>query len=241
MLTLYQFPISHYCEKVRWALEYKNLEYKKVNLLPGLHAKKAKKLSSKYALPILQHDYNIVSESSDIISYLDKTFPDKPLTPIDPELLRQSNQWESFADNELGADVRSLCYFTLLDHPDLISPFFTNDGPWYGKLYIKVSYPKLAQTMRKLMKLDKTAIVAVKQRLAQNIDKVHAHINDREFFVGDHFSRADIAVASLLAPLSKTKNYGIDWPENYPEPLQSSIGEFGNKLDWTHRIYSQYR
>ena len=35
--TLYQFPISHYCEKVRWAMDYKKLEYKAKNLLPGLH------------------------------------------------------------------------------------------------------------------------------------------------------------------------------------------------------------
>jgi len=241
MLTLYQFPISHYCEKVRWALEYKNIEYKIINLLPGLHAKKAKKLSSKYTLPILQHGNSVISESSEIISYLDKTFPYILLTPSDPELLSQSEQWESFADKELGADVRSLCYHTLLDHPDLISPFFTKGGPWYGKLYMKLSYPKLSQTMRKLMKLDDIAIVAIKQRLTQNIEKAHAHINDREFFVGNCFSRADIAMASLLAPLSKAKNYGIDWPQQYPEPLQSSIDEFGNKLDWTHRIYSQHR
>lgn len=37
MLTLYQFPISHYCEKIRWALDFKQLKYNTVNLLPALH------------------------------------------------------------------------------------------------------------------------------------------------------------------------------------------------------------
>lgn len=90
MLALYQFPISHYCEKVRWALEYKNIEYKKVNLLPGLHAKKAKKLTSNSSLPILVHDKTVMNESSKIISYLDQAFPNNSLTPSDQNLKQEA-------------------------------------------------------------------------------------------------------------------------------------------------------
>jgi len=50
MLTLYQFPISHYCEKIRWALDHKGLDYKLVNLLPGFHVSTAKKLSGRASL-----------------------------------------------------------------------------------------------------------------------------------------------------------------------------------------------
>jgi glutathione S-transferase len=35
MITLYQFQFSHYCEKARWALDYKGLAYAPKNLLPG--------------------------------------------------------------------------------------------------------------------------------------------------------------------------------------------------------------
>lgn len=241
MITLYQFPISHYCEKVRWALEYKNIEYKKINLLPGLHVKKAKKLTSSPHLPILVHDKNIINESSKIISYLDQVFPENPLTPIDKKLKQETMKWEIFADEELGSDVRRICYHTLLNHPDIISPYFTINGPWYGKLYMKATFPKLAETMRKLMKLNDTTIPLINQRLTQAIDKSYAHIKDRNFFVGDSFTRADLAMASLLAPLCKANRYGIAWPEKYPEPLHSTMREYENKLDWVHRIYSQYR
>ena len=53
MIKLYQFPISHYCEKIRWALEYKGLEYRKVNLLPGFHIKTTTKLVGKSSVPVL--------------------------------------------------------------------------------------------------------------------------------------------------------------------------------------------
>lgn len=241
MITLYQFPISHYCEKVRWALEYKNIEYKKVNLLPGLHAKKAKKLTSHSSLPILVHDKKIINESSQIISYLDQTFPDNSLTPHDQNLKKQAMQWEIFADEEIGSDVRRICYHTLLNHPVIITPYFTDGGPWYGTLYMKLTFSKLSQTMRKLMKLDDSTVLEINQRLSIAINKVHTHIKEREYFVGDSFTRADLAIASLLAPLCRTKNYGIEWPEKYPEPLHSTIEGYGNKLDWVHHIYSQYR
>ena len=35
--TLYQFPISHYCEKTRWHLDAKGLPYVTKNLVPGVH------------------------------------------------------------------------------------------------------------------------------------------------------------------------------------------------------------
>jgi len=45
MIELYQFQFSHYCEKARWALDYKGISYKPRNLLPGLHVKPARKLA----------------------------------------------------------------------------------------------------------------------------------------------------------------------------------------------------
>ncbi len=241
MLTLYQFPISHYCEKARWALEYKNIEYKKVNLLPGLHAKKARNLCSSSSLPILVHNNKAINESSEIISYLDHMFPMNSLTPTDPHLKQETLKWEKFADEMIGPDVRCICYHTLLDHPDIIIPYFTNEGPWYGKLYMNVTYPKLSQKMKNLMKLDDAEVEASQNRLSQTIQTIIAHIHGRSFFVGDAFSRADLAVASLLAPLCKTKKYGIEWPEEYPEPLASTVSEYNNSLDWVHRIYKQFR
>src|SRR5690606_11485280 len=35
--VVYQFPISHYCEKTRWQLDHKGMPYQIRNLLPGAH------------------------------------------------------------------------------------------------------------------------------------------------------------------------------------------------------------
>lgn len=51
MMKLYQFTFSHYCEKARWALEYKGIAYQPVNLLPGSHLRTMQKLTPKERPP----------------------------------------------------------------------------------------------------------------------------------------------------------------------------------------------
>lgn len=51
MMKLYQFTFSHYCEKARWALEYKGIAYQPVNLLPGSHLRTVQKLTPKERPP----------------------------------------------------------------------------------------------------------------------------------------------------------------------------------------------
>ncbi len=241
MITLYQFPISHYCEKVRWALEYKKLDYKKINLLPGLHAKQAKKLSGKPYLPILVDNGQIVYESRDILDYLDSTYSSRPLTPQNEALKAQASEWEQFADKELGPDVRRLCYNTLLDHPDITIPFFTTGGPWYSKLLLKFMFPNMSNKMRELMKLDKDNIAEIEDRLSKALEKIQSQTKNNAYLVGDSFTRADLTIASLLAPLFRPNKYGLSWPQEYPEPLKSSIKLFGDKLDWADQIYRSNR
>jgi glutaredoxin len=65
-LTLYQFAISHYCEKIRWALDFKGLEYRTRTLLPGTHVATMKKLSGDSAVPVLVHDGTVVANSGAI-------------------------------------------------------------------------------------------------------------------------------------------------------------------------------
>jgi len=241
MLSLYQFPISHYCEKIRWALDHKQLDYRVVNLLPGFHVSTAKKLARRSCLPILTHDDKTVQNSSDIISYLDETFPKHPLTPIGAEQKRDAMDWEKFADKEIGPYARRVCYHTLLEHPATVVPFLTVNGPWYGPWMIRTMFPVLRRKMRKLMNINETSTQVAQQHLTHAIDKVYAHLQGKTYLVGNQFSRADLAVASLLAPLCRPAGYGLDWPPSYPEPLAQFIEGLSDKLAWVNLLYEQHR
>ena len=241
MLQLYQMPISHYCEKIRWALDFKRLDYQLRNLLPGLHIKKAKKLAPRSSLPILVHKGKAIQGSSEIINYLEEVFPDHPLTPQNPELKQEALRWEQFADQEIGGHVRLICYHILLDYPDIVSPFFTHQGPWYGKFLIRRIYPRLQKTMREFMNINEQSFQESLDHLRQAVAAVNAHLDGRDYFTGEQFSRADLAHAALLAPLAMPAGYGLDWPPQVPDRLQQVMDEIKPQISWVDSLYANYR
>lgn len=36
-MKLYEFPMSHFCEKARFALDYKNVSYSRIPNIPAVH------------------------------------------------------------------------------------------------------------------------------------------------------------------------------------------------------------
>ena len=241
MIILYQFPISHYCEKARWALDYKQLKYKVKNLLPGLHLSKARKLAPDTSVPILAHDDKIIQGSDRIISYLDDSFPERKLTPVKGQLRDKSLEWEQYVDREIGIPVRRCCYHILLDHPEIVIPFFTHNGPWYGKLYLWWVFPKLEKTMRKYMNINEDSARQSKQQLGVAIDKLHDRLLNNAFLVGDQFTRADLSAAAMLAPLCRPEKYGLNWPDQLPQQYLNLAEEFRPRIKWVDEAYEKFR
>lgn len=240
-ITLYQFPISHYCEKIRWALDYKGLDYQIKNLMPGLHLKVTTKMARRSHVPILDHDGVIVQGSSKIVDYLDDTFPEKKLTPVNPQEAQLAREWEHFLDEEIGVHLRRYVYHTLLDYPAITIDLLTQGAPWWGKPLFKVIYPKVAKTMRKHMKIDAAGAAESRQRVEAALDRINAAIADQPFLAGSRFSRADLTAAALLAPLFMPAKYGLKWPAQLPEPLQSDVRAWQDKLAWAQGLYDDYR
>ncbi len=240
-IILYQFPISHYCEKVRWALNYKSIDHKMVNLLPGLHLKKTQQLAKRTSVPVIDDDKRIVQGSADIISYLDDKYPNHQLTPLDELTKNEALQWENQLDQQLGDHVRRVCYHVLLDHPSVVIPFLTHQGPWYGPMLIKLGFKKLQQKMRHYMKINQQSAETSQQLMAKTIEALNQHYQHQPYLVGQQFSRADLTAAALLAPLCQPEGYGLEWPKKQPEALQRIVDQYKDQLQWVNRLYQQHR
>lgn len=240
-ITLYQFQLSHFCEKARWALDYKNIDYETRNLLPGFHAATTKKLCDRSSVPVLVHNGNAKQDSVKIISYLDEAFPENPLTPQNPELRGQAMEWERYADKEIGPAVRLCFYHLALDHPSLVTSLFTQGGPWYGKYLFRIIFAKLRVKMRALMKINEQTYQSSLNTVDNTADKLVEHINGRDYIVGDAFSRADLAIAALFAPLCQPAKYALVWPQEYPDSLKELFDRYKDRLDWVSQIYEKHR
>lgn len=241
MFTLYQFPISHYCEKIRWALDYKNIEYQEKNLLPGLHMLTTKRLAPDTSLPILVNDEKIIQGSDRIITYLDENYPEKSLTPEDGKLKAEVLEWENYADQQIGIPLRRAYYHVLLEYPEIIIPLYTQRGPWYGTVLLKAVFPLLKKRMRDGMDINTKTAKESKKQLTASTERIYNHLQDRPFLVGNRFTRADLAAASLLAPLYRLDPYGLKWPDRFPEALEELIEELREKTEWVVGLYDRYR
>ena len=240
-IRLYQFPLSHYCEKARWALSFKGLGYTVKNLLPGFHMKTTKAIAPESSVPVIIDGENIIQGSSEIITYLDDAYPDKPLSLGSDELNNEIMEWERFADKEIGVHIRLVCYHTLLEHPKLLIPIFTHNGPWYGNILLRSIFPGLRKKMRHYMKITPESAKRSLDRLDKALNKLSTHLSGGSYLVGDTFTRADLTCAALIAPFSRPAEYEVQFPEQYPDPLEGIIRSYGEQIAWANNIYSHHR
>src|ERR1700756_1231115 len=128
--VLWQLQISHYVEKVRWALDYKRVPHVRRTLLPGLHLIKAKRLTGDTSTtPVLTIDGRSIGDSTRIIAAIEQRWPEPPLYPADPAQRRRALELEEFFDEELGPHIRRVFYHEMLHHPELLVPRFADGDP----------------------------------------------------------------------------------------------------------------
>ena len=216
MITLYQFQFSHFCEKARWALDFKGLPYTCKNLLPGPHLKVAKKLAPKTCLPILVHDGTVVQDSSAIITFLDEKHPDGLLTPRDASLAKEALDWEKYLDEEIGVTLRLWFYFHTLPDRERALRFLLEGAPWYGRPLMAVIYPGVRDAMRKAMNINADAAEKSEKRLLAALDRLDDALRGRRFLVGDSFSRADLTACALLSSYCASGRSDAELEAAYP-------------------------
>lgn len=237
MRKLHQFAMSHYCDKVRWALDLKGLDYEVHNYAPGEHIVALRRLTRGHStLPVLVDGDHIVRNSHDIITYLDAAYPAQPLTPTDVTLRDAALHWEAFADEHLGPHVRRVIYAALFRDSDLALQRITLGLPSTKKKLVAIGFPILRASMKRAMQIYPGPVARSEQALIEHIGTLNAHMKTRDLLVGDRLTRADLAVASLLRPLL------IDAQGNQPSSLISpALAELAVSLDWVMTMYDTHR
>lgn len=197
---LYQFPVSHYCEKNRWQMDYKRLPYETKNLLPGPHRLRTRMLANINTLPILRDGKRVVGDSTKIAYYLEKYYPGRPLIPAMGEARQQVIELEQQFDR-YGVAVRRWVYGLLLGQPQVMDAMLDPYGlpKWFKRLLVPITERGVAQLYG--IRPEKMAAAAEKvhEGLAL-IDKCIKGDPDR-YLVGNQLTLADIAAASIYAPL----------------------------------------
>ena len=242
-IQLYQFAVSHYCEKVRWALDYKGIRYQPVYLLPGNHVATIRRFTRKTAVPVLVDDQQVIQGSCDIISYLDETYKDHPLTPTTPKLQEQALAWEQQLDNEAGVAIRCFCYHHLLQRPKAAIPVLAAQTPFYNRWILALTFSRVDEIMREWMKINERTAAKAEQVTTQTLDRLAKVYQKKQWLVGDTFTRADLTAAALYAPLFEPAQYPVPWPKgrHVPKGLISWRDQHQDKLALLAQRYAAMR
>jgi glutathione S-transferase len=240
-LTLYVFTLSHYCEKVRWALALRQLPYRSVALLPGAHLFALRHLSPTRQVPLLVDGTTVVEGSAAILDHLESIQPVHLLTPA-AEFRHEIQDWERYLDGELGPAARRVAYFHVLQRPAMFTGLCVQGGPWWGKYFCKLAAPALIRSIRRKLAITEQNVEQDSARLAAVFQRTDQRLARARFLVGDHFSRADLVLAALAAPLIWPAEHPLDWPDakHVSDALRAQLVPFRQSATGQY-VLEQYR
>ncbi|PXX93416.1 glutathione S-transferase [Marinobacter vulgaris] len=243
-IRLYQFAISHYCEKARWALDYKGLSYESISLLPGQHVKTIRKLTGRdSSVPVLDHDGHRVQGSREIIDYLDDTFPDHPLTPADPQAREAALAWEQRLDDEVGPAVRCYSYHHFLQRPKVVVPLLAAGTPFYNRILLKLAFSRVDEIMRTWMKINEKTSERSRETMEAYLTELAQAYQQKPYLAGDSFSRADLTAAALFAPMFQPEQYPVPWPKptKIPREIKAWLAKWQPQIQPLEKVYAANR
>jgi glutathione S-transferase len=203
--TLWHIDVSHYSEKVRWALAYKEVEHRRrAVLIPGVHIPAALWMTrgAHKTFPVLELDGRRIGDSTAIIAALEERFPDPPLYPVDSEERRHALELEDFFDEELGPHVRLLGFHELGNDRERLEALVEQMAPTSvaGMSGAAARYLRAYTGVRYGVRSDEAAERARVKILAA-LDRLETELGDDDYLVGDGFTVADLTAAALFYPL----------------------------------------
>lgn len=222
--VVYQFPISHYCEKTRWQLDHKGLSFRTRNLLPGAHRLFSRLRAGVSTLPVLRDGKRVIGDSTRIAYYLEKYYPQAPLLPEESAARRQVIELEQQFDR-YGVHVRRWIYGYLLGRPEVMRAMLQ---PYGMPAVMKGALaPVLQRGVAQLYRVQAEPVARSQLRLEEGLALIETLIqgDPGRYLVGETLTLADITAAAMYAPLLSPP--GAPWSfideATLPQPVQAAL------------------
>lgn len=185
-LIIHGSPLSPFTRKVTLSALEKNIDFQSRDLNPYTEKQRLSGLNPLKRIPIIQHNEFTLADSSAICGYFEAAFPEmKSLSPDDAKAKGLALWIEEYADTKLFEAISE----------GVFRPIFVNQ--LLGKA------PDLI-----------TVEDAVRNRLPEPLSYLEAQLSVSDWFAGDQFSVADIAVYAQMVNLDHAQR--IPYQQDYP-------------------------
>jgi glutathione S-transferase len=232
MIELYKLHWSHYVEKVRWALDFKRLDWRGIDIV-AFTKKEMRRFDCEQTVPLI-HDTATgvaISDSSPIIRYLDEAYPLHPLLPDDPVERALAWRWMVTLDSTLGLNARRLGYTqVIMECPGILSQLFMPNvcgGLFTQPVLRTLAAPVLGTMLALRFRFHRNRQDRVYEQLEEQLLPISARLEREGFLVGNRFTAADLTLACLLRPLRIVPHFA-DHPR-----LQSLFA-------WQERLFREH-
>jgi glutathione S-transferase len=243
-VVLHQFAFSHFNEKARWGLDWKGVPHRRETWLPGPHAPGVRRLSGATTTPVLVLDGRAISGSARILEALEERFPERPLFPADPALRRRALEIQERFDREVGPAARTVLFSVLIDEPGYLCRVFAGHRAAPVRALYRATLPIARGMIAKANgTTDRANVERAFEVTRQALDFVAKEAGPGGQLVGDSFSVADLACASLLAVLTQPPHPDMRRPEPMPGRVEALLARFAPHpaLQWVHEQYRRHR
>jgi glutathione S-transferase len=204
---LITIPVSHYCEKARWALDLLNFAYVEEAHMPPFHRLATKRVGGK-STPVLVTETETLTDSTDILRYLDAIAPPNfKLYPTDSNQLQQVKELENLFNSQLGTAVRTWAYSYTLNDYKRIQKKWTQGVPFYEQIFFPLVFPMMKNVVVRAYNVNSESAANARAQIQRIFDRVGDLLADgRKYLVGE-FSAADLTFAALAAPIILPKEH----------------------------------
>jgi glutathione S-transferase len=227
---LLTIPISHFCEKARWALDRAGLEYVEERHVQGIHRIVARRVGGGTTMPVLVTRDGVLAESEDILRYADEHLDeDDRLFPADPGQRDEVVGLCRELDEGLGPDGRRLMYALMLDQKGPTLRVNNQGVPaWEGRM-MSALWPFVIRWGRRDLGIDGDTVRVETENVRRAFDGISERRADgRPYLCGERFGAADLTFAALAAAVIVPPEYGVrlPQPDELPQHIARMVREF---------------
>lgn len=246
MIELLQFRYSPYNEKVRWALDLKQVPHRRTSLWPGPHMPRVKKLTggAATATPVLVHDGQALCESTAILDWLEAHYPTPPLVPADAAQAAEVRAIAERFDTDFGPRGRRAVLATLMQTPRYFAAVFGAGHGALAQAAYALTVPLAAPLVRKGNGITGEASVADGHAaFDEGLTFVAQRAAATGYLVGTGFTRADLTAAAMLAMCVDPPNSPMARPQPMAAPFAALVQRHARHpgAEWVRGIYARHR
>jgi glutathione S-transferase len=221
--VLITIPISHYCEKARWALDRAGIEYREQAHLQVLHWIPVARAGGRKTAPVLVWGGRVFADSAEIVEEASaKGPPDRSLFPDDAEAAEEIRAMQRDFDASLGPEGRRWMYYAMRGRRDLAIAYGCTGVPAWQRRALPLAYPLATRIIDRYLDITPATATRSEAEVRATFDRVAERLEDGQpYLCGERFSAADLTFAALAAPLLMPPEYGVPLPQ--PDELPAAM------------------